>query len=100
MRCLGYFMTAVMERQNTKKLQPLDLLDLSGNEGIQAAATAPAPEGLLQQVKTALGPTKLPPRGPELIAQVMKTLWRFLHDTGHPQVRNANADEVAFHTMD
>lgn len=100
MRCLGYFMTAVMERQNTKKLQPLDLLDLSGNEGIQAAAMAPAPEALLQQVKTALGPTKLPPRGAELIAQVMKTLWRFLHDTGHPQVRNANVDEVDFQILD
>lgn len=34
MRSLGYFMTAIMERQNTKKHMPLDLLDLSGNEGL------------------------------------------------------------------
>jgi len=100
MRSLGYFMTAVMERQNTKKLAPLDLLDLHGNEGLVAGAAAPPPEALLRQVTNALGPTKLPPRGAELIAQIMRALWRFLHDTGHPQVRNANADDVAFQTMD
>jgi len=100
MRSLGYFMTAVMERQNTKKLAPLDLLDLHGNEGLVAGAAASPPEALLRQVNTALGPTKLPPRGPELITQIMRALWRFLHDTGHPQVRNASADEVAFQTMD
>jgi ankyrin repeat protein len=100
LRSLGYFMTAVMERQNTKKLAPLDLLDLHGNEGLVAGAAAPAPEALLRQVNGALGSTKLPPRGTELISQVMRALWRFLHDTGHPQVRNANAEEVAFHTMD
>jgi ankyrin repeat protein len=100
LRSLGYFMTAVMERQNTKKLAPLDILDLHGNEGLVAAANAPAPDALLRQVVTALGTTKLPPKGAELISQVMRALWRFLHDTGHPQVRNANADDVAFHTMD
>ena len=31
LRSVGYFMTAVMERQNTKKLMPLDLLDLQGH---------------------------------------------------------------------
>merc|ERR1719181_1512969 len=65
LRSLGYFMTAVMERQNTKKLTPLDLLDLHGNEGLIAAAAAPPPEGLFKQVTAALGPTRLPPRGPE-----------------------------------
>jgi len=100
LRSLGYFMTAVMERQNTKKLAPLDILDLHGNEGLVAAAQAPPPETLLRQVNTNLVPTKLPPRGAELVAQVMRALWRFLHDTGHPQVRNANADDVAFQTMD
>jgi hypothetical protein len=100
LRSLGYFMTAVMERQNTKKLAPLDLLDLHGNEGFVAGAAATPPEALLRQVNGALGPTKLPARGAELISQVMRALWRFLHETGHPQVRNANADEVAFHTMD
>ena len=29
---------------------------------------------------------KLPPSGVELVAQVMRALWRFLHDTAHPQV--------------
>jgi ankyrin repeat protein len=100
LRSLGYFMTAIMERQNTKKLAPLDILDLHGNEGLVAGAAAPPPEALLRQVNTALGTTKLPPRGPELVAQIMRALWRFLHDTGHPQVRNANPEEVAFSTMD
>merc|ERR1719498_2211183 len=47
LRSLGYFMTAVMERQNTKKLAPLDLLDLQGNEGLVAAASAPPHDGIL-----------------------------------------------------
>jgi ankyrin repeat protein len=100
LRSLGYFMTAVMERQNTKKLDGIDLLDLHGNEGLVAAAAAPANEALLRQVNSALAQTKLPARGPELITQVMRAVWRFLHDTGHPQVRTTSPDEVAFQSMD
>merc|ERR1719428_2324410 len=54
LRSVGYFMTAVMERQNTKKLMPLDLLDLQGNEGLVAVTHAPVPENLLRQVNGAL----------------------------------------------
>mmetsp|Transcript_43230 Transcript_43230/g.100849 ORF Transcript_43230/g.100849 Transcript_43230/m.100849 type:complete len:681 (+) Transcript_43230:81-2123(+) len=101
LRSVGYFMTAVMERQNTKKLMPLDLLDLQGNEGLVAAAAAPVPEALLNQVQQAMARTgRLPPGGAELVAQVMRALWRFLHDTAHPQVKDAGADEVAFYVMD
>jgi len=102
LRSVGYFMTAVMERQNTKKLMPLDLLDLQGNEGLVAAAAAPVPEALLRQVTTALGAdaARLPHSGAELVAQVMRALWRFLHDTAHPQVRETSPDEVAFQFMD
>jgi ankyrin repeat protein len=100
LRSLGYFMTAVMERQNAKGLAPLDLLDLHGNEGLVAAAAAPPPEALLKQVNAALGPTKLPPRGAELIAQVMRYMWRFLVETGHPQVRGGNLAEASFGQMD
>ncbi|CAK0869304.1 unnamed protein product [Prorocentrum cordatum] len=102
LRSVGYFMTAVMDRQHTKKLTPLDLLDLQGNEGLVAAVVAPIPEGLLKQVKMALsrGPGTLPSKGAELIAQVMRALWRFLHDTSHPQVRDTSPDEVAFQVMD
>merc|ERR1719401_2103783 len=53
LRSLGYFMTAIMERQNTKKLTPLDLLDLHGNEGLVAAANAPPIEHLVKQVNSA-----------------------------------------------
>lgn len=102
LRSVGYFMTAVMERQNTKKLMPLDLLDLQGNEGLVAAAAAPIPDGLLKQVNGALAhqPGRLPARGPELVSQVMRALWRFLHDTTHPQVRDTSPDEVAFQVLD
>mmetsp|Transcript_57565 Transcript_57565/g.154200 ORF Transcript_57565/g.154200 Transcript_57565/m.154200 type:complete len:710 (-) Transcript_57565:124-2253(-) len=100
LRSIGYFMTAVMERQNTKKLMPLDLLDIQGNEGLVAAANAPCPDSLLKQVQAFTGPTKLPNKGPEVIAQVMRSLWRFLHDTQHPQVKDTNVEEVAFQKMD
>jgi len=100
LRSVGYFMTAVMERQNTKKLAPLDLLELHGNEGLIAAANAPPVDSLCKQVSAALGSVKLPPRGTELVAQIMRALWRFLHDTQHPQVRNTNIDEVSFVNMD
>mmetsp|Transcript_78238 Transcript_78238/g.253965 ORF Transcript_78238/g.253965 Transcript_78238/m.253965 type:complete len:698 (-) Transcript_78238:143-2236(-) len=100
LRSIGYFMTAVMERQSAKKLMPLDLLDLSGNEGLLAAAAAPTPPSLLQAVKASLGHMVLPPQGVELTAQVMLALWRFLHDTSHPQVANTSPDEISFQVMD
>lgn len=42
----------------------------------------------------------LPPRGAELVAQVTRAIWRFLHDTSHPQVRDTNPDEINFAVMD
>eukprot|EP00933_Yihiella_yeosuensis_P051791 TRINITY_DN49760_c0_g1_i1.p1 TRINITY_DN49760_c0_g1~~TRINITY_DN49760_c0_g1_i1.p1 ORF type:complete len:684 (-),score=171.19 TRINITY_DN49760_c0_g1_i1:94-2145(-) len=101
LRSVGYFMTAVMERQNTKRLMPLDLLDVQGNEGFVAAAAAPVPENLLGRVYRAVGTSsKMPPGGAELVAQVMRALWRFFHDTGHPQVRDSSPDEVKFEVVD
>eukprot|EP00747_Dinoflagellata_sp_TGD_P164537 gnl/TRDRNA2_/TRDRNA2_184607_c0_seq1.p1 gnl/TRDRNA2_/TRDRNA2_184607_c0~~gnl/TRDRNA2_/TRDRNA2_184607_c0_seq1.p1 ORF type:complete len:692 (-),score=179.89 gnl/TRDRNA2_/TRDRNA2_184607_c0_seq1:173-2248(-) len=100
LRCIGYFMTAIMERQNTKKLVPLDLLDLQGNEGIVAASNAPCPENIMSQVLKGLGNQKMPNRGVELVSQVLRSLWRFLHDTGHPQVQQTSADDVKLQTMD
>jgi len=105
MRSVGYFMTAVMERQNfertsSKKLMPLDLLDLHGNEGLVASFKAPAPDGLLQAINTALGTMKLPPHGAELTAHVARALWQFLHDTGHPQVTKSDVRSVEFQIMD
>eukprot|EP00913_Durusdinium_trenchii_P011081 g10403.t1 len=84
-----------------RKLMPLDLLDLQGNEGLIAAAAAPVPEALLSQVQQAMHRAgRLPPSGVELVAQVMRALWRFLHDTAHPQVKDASPDDVAFFVMD
>mmetsp|Transcript_12208 Transcript_12208/g.22547 ORF Transcript_12208/g.22547 Transcript_12208/m.22547 type:complete len:686 (-) Transcript_12208:158-2215(-) len=102
LRSIGYFMTAVMERQNMKKLTPLDLVDLQGNEGLVQCLNVPPPEALLRQVNAVLnsGQNKIRPKVPELITHVMRALWRFLHDTGHPQVKNTLPDEVSFHVMD
>eukprot|EP00927_Polykrikos_kofoidii_P036836 TRINITY_DN3106_c0_g1_i1.p1 TRINITY_DN3106_c0_g1~~TRINITY_DN3106_c0_g1_i1.p1 ORF type:complete len:745 (+),score=134.65 TRINITY_DN3106_c0_g1_i1:68-2302(+) len=99
LRSIGYFMTAVMERQNKKKLTSLEVLDLQGNEGLVAALNAPPPENLLKQIKGSLL-NKMPPKGPELIAQVMRALWRFLHYTEHPQVVGTTVDEIKFGAMD
>jgi len=100
LRSVGYFMTAVMERQSARKFTPLDLLDLQGNEGLVAAVSAPAPEVLVRQVSSAIGLSNLPGDGPVLVTQVLRALWRFLHDTDHPGVKGTNPDEVALHVMD
>jgi len=102
LRSIGYFMTAVMERQSTKKLAPLDLLDLTGNESLVAAETMHTPEALMKQVKSTLssGWGEFPSKAPQIIAQVSRALWSFLHDTGHPQVRDTSPDEIAFHVLD
>lgn len=39
---------------SSRKLMPLDLLDLQGNEGLVAAAAAPVPDALLSQVQQAM----------------------------------------------
>jgi ankyrin repeat protein len=76
-------------------------VDLQGNEGLVAAAAAPAPGGLLQQVQAATASSgKLPSSGNELVVQVMRSLWRFLHDTGHPQVKGTSPEDVSFQIMD
>lgn len=100
MRAVGYFMTAIMERQSAKKTSQLDILDLHGNEGLIAAFKAPAPEGLLQQINAGLGATKLPPHGAEIIAHVARALWQFLHDTAHPQVRSSDPRDVQFQVLE
>lgn len=105
LRCIGYFMTAVMERQTTKRLVPLDLLDLQGNEGLQMAMAAVPPQDQVTKLReTAKAPTALnvltSTAAVELAAHVMRALWRFLHETQHPQLRGAGSDDVDFETFD
>lgn len=105
LRCVGYFMTAVMERQTTKRLVPLDLLDLQGNEGLQMAHAAVPPQDLVNKLReTAKAPTALnvlsTAAAVELAAHVMRALWRFLHETQHPQLRGATGDDVDFESLD
>lgn len=105
LRCIGYFMTAVMERQTTKRLVPLDLLDLQGNEGLQMAMAAVPPQDLVTKLReTAKAPAALnvltSTAAVELAAHVMRALWRFLHETQHPQLRGASSDDVDFETFD
>lgn len=99
MRSIGYFMTAVMERQNKKKLTPLEVLDLEGNEGLIHAIGGAQQQALVDQVSEVYG-DRLPNTGAELVAQVMRALWRFLHYTDHPQVKDTSEDEVDFQKMD
>eukprot|EP00931_Biecheleriopsis_adriatica_P100727 TRINITY_DN75980_c0_g1_i1.p1 TRINITY_DN75980_c0_g1~~TRINITY_DN75980_c0_g1_i1.p1 ORF type:complete len:705 (-),score=148.43 TRINITY_DN75980_c0_g1_i1:40-2154(-) len=104
LRSVGYFMTAVMERQTTKRLVPLDLLDLQGNEGLQIAIAAPPPEVPLKQLReaatTQTGTALAQSPGPELVAHCCRALWRFLHDTSHPQVRGLGQDDMAFDALE
>merc|ERR1719473_1221245 len=50
LRAIGYFMTAVMERHNSKKLTPLDILDLQGNEGLVTAISDGEMEGVPEEL--------------------------------------------------
>lgn len=99
LRAIGYFMTAVMERHNSKKLTPIDILDLQGNEGIITAISDGEAEGVPEDLLKRVSSELVAP-GPVLVAQVARSLWKFLHDTGHPQVKGTSVDEVAFHVMD
>jgi len=99
LRAIGYFMTAVMERHNSKKLTPIDILDLQGNEGLLTAISDGESEGVPEELLKRVSPDIVAP-GPVLVVQVARALWKFLHDTGHPQVKGTSIEEVAFHHMD
>jgi len=98
LRSMGYFMTAIMERQNKKKLVPLEVMDMSGNEGFIHAMSAAPPDVLMKQVNSAC--PRLPRGADVLVAQLMRELWRFLHYTEHPQVVNSRQDDVQFKIVD
>merc|ERR1719217_928071 len=99
LRAIGYFMTAVMERHNSKKLAPIDILDLQGNEGLLTAIADGESEGVPEELLKRVSSDLVSP-GPVLVCQVARALWKFLHDTGHPQVKGTNIEEVGFHHMD
>merc|ERR1719159_1959566 len=102
LRALGYFMTAIMERHNSKKLTPIDILDMQGNEGLMNAAQDAESENnaiLLKRVAAAL-PGQIPSPGPLMLCQICRSLWKFLHDTGHPQVKGTSTAKVEFDKME
>lgn len=102
LRALGYFMTAIMERHNSKKLTPIDILDMQGNEGLLNAASDAEAENnavLLKRVAAAL-PGQIPAPGPLMLCQICRSLWKFLHDTGHPQVKGTTTERVDFDVME
>lgn len=41
-----------------------------------------------------------PPPAPVILLALSKALWKFLHDTGHPQVKNTKPDQVKWNRMD
>eukprot|EP00437_Effrenium_voratum_P050313 CAMPEP_0181526380 /NCGR_PEP_ID=MMETSP1110-20121109/69458_1 /TAXON_ID=174948 /ORGANISM="Symbiodinium sp., Strain CCMP421" /LENGTH=624 /DNA_ID=CAMNT_0023657223 /DNA_START=57 /DNA_END=1933 /DNA_ORIENTATION=+ len=97
------FATLVQALNDCPSLQTLDLsqnlltMD-SCSDLCQLITTAPS-LSFKSQVQQATK-ARLPPGGLELVAQVMRALWRFLHDTAHPQVKDASDEEVAFYIMD
>lgn len=99
LRAIGYFMTAVMERHHSKKLAPIDILDLQGNEGLLTAIADADMEGVPEELLKRCHSDLIPP-GPVLVCQVARALWKFLHDTGHPQVKSRSYEDVAFEAMD
>merc|ERR1719421_524738 len=99
LRAIGYFMTAVMERHNSKKLAPIDILDLQGNEGLLTAIADAESEGVPEELLKRVNSDLIPP-GPVLVCQVARALWKFLHDTGHPQVKGTSIEDVEFPHMD
>eukprot|EP00397_Hematodinium_sp_SG-2012_P016914 GEMP01017270.1.p1 GENE.GEMP01017270.1~~GEMP01017270.1.p1 ORF type:complete len:633 (+),score=136.06 GEMP01017270.1:29-1900(+) len=98
LRSLGYFMTAILERQNTEGLAPLDLFDFQHNDGLLLAMEEPAPGPdvlkLWPILETYQNPIRL------VMVAIAKVIWRFLHDTGHPQVKGTPIDPPAFQELD
>merc|ERR1719217_788494 len=77
----------------------MDILDLQGNEGLLQAISDGEAEGVPEEMMKRVSPDLVAP-GPVLVVQVARALWKFLHDTGHPQVKGTGIDDVAFHHMD
>eukprot|EP00392_Amoebophrya_sp_AT5.2_P003794 g3799.t1 len=99
LRSIGYFMTAIMERQNNKSLTPLAILHMQDNDGIIQAIEAdiqPGPADLKAWPKLA----SFPSPAPVILLALSKALWKFLHDTGHPQVKSTKVDQVKWNRMD
>jgi hypothetical protein len=84
LRSIGYFMTAIMERQNKPAMQPFDMLNLQGNSNIENVI-ADVPESHVKQALT---------------RAFTMDLWRFLHETSHPQVKGLKTDDPQFHKLD
>ncbi|CAD7924626.1 unnamed protein product [Amoebophrya sp. A25] len=99
LRSIGYFMTAIMERQNNKSLTPLAILHMQDNDGIIQAI-----EGDIQptsaDLKTWPKLATFPNPAPVILLALSKALWKFLHDTGHPQVKSTKVDQVKWNRMD
>ncbi|CAD7942648.1 unnamed protein product [Amoebophrya sp. A120] len=99
LRSIGYFMTAIIERQNNKSLTPLAILHMQDNDGIIQAIEAdvqPGPADLKAWPKLA----SFPNPAPVILLALSKALWKFLHDTGHPQVKSTKPDQVKWNRMD
>ncbi|CAD7948532.1 unnamed protein product [Amoebophrya sp. A25] len=99
LRSIGYFMTAIMERQNNNSVTPLAILHMQDNDGIIQAIEAdiqPTSADLKAWPKLA----SLPSPAPAILLALSKALWKFLHDTGHPQVKSTKVEQVRWNRMD
>jgi len=97
-RALGYFMTALMERQSSRNFVPLDLFDFQNNEGLimYMENPEPGPDYIKRWPDLELYCSPIP----ELLIGICKSLWVFLHDTGHPQVKSLPIDPPKFEELE
>jgi len=98
LRSLGYFMTALMERDNIAEHATLDLFDFQSNDGIMIAMEESKPSAetlrLYPNLSEYINPL------PQLLIATGSIIWRFLHDTGHPQVTGRSVQNMEFEEID
>lgn len=98
LRSLGYFMTAIMERQNTPGLAALDLFDFQNNDGLVLAMEEGKPSTSTVVMFPELSKHQHPI--PQMLLALANVLWKFLHDTGHPQVKGTSIEPCVFQELD
>merc|ERR1712112_654358 len=97
LRAVGYFMAAVTERQNTEGLAALDVFDFQNNAGIVLTLEE---EPNAESLKLYPDLTKYSQPVAQLLLAVGNTVWGFLHDTGHPQVKGTAIDSMHYYRID
>jgi ankyrin repeat protein len=80
---LGYFMTAMLERQ-AQDFEPPVLINFTDNQGLLVEENHGQEAIAMQDRCSTLCNLKVSLRAANLLVTVSNTLWKFLVDTGHP----------------